>query len=80
MPEAKTRKNFHGEFKSWLLTVGDIDEEKWFDIVSKDDDHDYVAYPIEKGPGIPLQSSSPTNDDDPLNDVSLGPNPATYEF
>ena len=48
--------------------------------MSRNDDHDYVAYPIEKGPGVPLQSSSPTNDDDPLNDVSLGPNPATYEF
>ena len=80
------RKSFHSEFRSWVsASYVSVDEEGWADLVRRDEEHDYMAYPTEKGPAAPLQSSSPIlSDPSPSDrsaaDLSLGPNPATYHF
>lgn len=43
VPEAKGKKNFHNEFKSWVLSLYDsMDEDKWLDVLRNDEEHDYI--------------------------------------
>ena len=53
MANAKTKNNFHNEYKSWvLITYPDLqlDEEKLGHILLCDEKDNYTQYPIEHAP------------------------------
>lgn len=51
-----------------------VEEDGWADLVWKDEEHKYMAYP--KGLDVPYITYFGLSE----ADLSLGPNPATYLF
>lgn len=87
-PDAKEKKNFHGEYRKWVLTYyPSITEEQWEDILAADQSHDYQTYPTatsphqDQDPPSDPPTDPPSESIDGPEDTSIpGVNPAAYEF
>ena len=83
MPEAHKKKNFHNEFKTWVLsTHASMDEDKWLGLMADDEWHDYMTYPAEKGPDRAPSSDSLTEENSPVYDYGddVGVNQDAYTY
>ena len=43
-----TERNFYNGFSNWLDVEGDIQEEKWMQIMLDDEAHPYQTHPVTK--------------------------------
>lgn len=90
VPEARAKKNFHAEFKTWVDKTysGSLDEAQWDVIIADDRLHDYGSYPFEAAPQLPPPDNSEVQDTDSYlcppgsenEDFNIAPNMAAYHF
>jgi len=81
VPEAHTKKNFHNEFKTWVLsTHASMNEDKWLSLMTDDEQHGYMLYPAEKSPDRASNSNSETEENSPIyGDDALVNQDDTYQ-